>query len=185
MDSLFETTARGATFDPTAIYRYQLWRVWDETLPRVLFVMLNPSTADAERDDPTIRRCVAYAKAWGHGGLEVVNLFALRSTSPKLIYTHASPVGKDNDPYILESAYRAGIIVAAWGTHGEHRARDRHVGALLSLHGFKLHSLKITAKGLPQHPLYLRSDLTPSPFVVANEARLKRSVRVSSRRRCA
>jgi hypothetical protein len=174
MSNLFETVTKGATISSCETYRYQLWREWDASLPRVLFIMLNPSTADAARDDPTIRKCIAYARAWGHGSLEVVNLFAVRSTSPALIYTHADPIGRSNDPLILESAYRSQLIVAAWGTHGEHRARDRHVGALLSLHGFKLHCLKVTDKGLPNHPLYLKGDLRPMPFVVANEARLNR-----------
>lgn len=171
---LFKTVTKGATLDASGRYRYQLWRVWDELKPRVLFVMLNPSTADAAHDDPTIRKCVAYAKAWGYGSLEVVNLFAVRSTSPAMIYTHDDPKGKDNDPYILESGYRAHLIVAAWGAHGEHRERDRYVGALLKLHGFKLHCLKVTSKGLPNHPLYLKGDLMPFPFTVFNEARLNR-----------
>lgn len=177
MSTLFETVRKGATLDPSGVYRYQLWRVWDESKPRVLFIMLNPSTADADHDDPTIRKCIAYAKAWGYGSLEVVNLFALRSTSPAAIYAHDWPVGKGNDPYILESAYRAQLIVAAWGVNGEYRARDRHVGALLSLHGFQLHCLKVTSKGLPNHPLYLKGDLMPLPFMVANEARLHRKGR--------
>ncbi len=184
MDTLFHVRqveqailVKGATLDPSGVYRYQLWRVWDESKPRVLFVMLNPSTADAEQDDPTIRKCIAYAKAWEYGSLEVVNLFALRSTSPALIYEHEDPKGAENDPYILESAYRSQLVIAAWGVHGEHRQRDRYIGALFSLHAIPLHCLGTTKNGLPRHPLYLKSDIQLSPFKVTNEARLNRKAR--------
>jgi hypothetical protein len=161
---------KGATVSPCGAYRYQLWRVWDDSLPRVLFVMLNPSTADAETDDPTIRKCVKYAKAWGYGSLEVVNLFALRSTDPNKLLKHEAPIPwPENDQYILESAYRSERIMAAWSRHKAVTvgARGSHVKALLSLHGFDLYCLRTTKAGQPWHPLYVPDAQTPVEFHMA------------------
>src|SRR4028119_2392792 len=91
---------RGAIFDPTRTYRYALWRTWDAARPPVAFVLLNPSTADARRDDPTIRRCANFARTWGFGGLEVVNLFAFRATHPTDLKCAADPVGPQNDVHL-------------------------------------------------------------------------------------
>lgn len=170
--NLFERLEKGATLSPCGLYRYQLWRVWDESLPRLLFVMLNPSTADAEVDDPTIKKCVKYARAWGYGGLEVVNLFALRSTDPNaLLDVYRDPVPwPQNNQYILESAYRAGRIVVAWGAHKAIRARDKQVTALLSIHGFDLYCLRLTKSGQPWHPLYVPDAQTPVEFKMACRA---------------
>lgn len=144
-----------ATFDETGAYRYLLTRRWSQG-PTVLFVMLNPSTADAEIEDPTVRRCVNYAKAWGYGCLEVVNIFALRSTDPSLLYTATDPIGTDNDRFILEAAARAELIIAAWGTHGKIKGRGKEVLQLLRKHF--VYCLGLTSEGFPRHPLYLRKD---------------------------
>ena len=87
----------GADFDPTGVYRYSLWREWDARAPAVAFVMLNPSTADAGKDDPTIRRCASFARSWGYGSLEVVNLFAYRASEPKRLRQTPDPIGPAND----------------------------------------------------------------------------------------
>lgn len=139
-------------------YRYTLTREWDETLPRTVFVMLNPSTADAHQDDPTIRRCIVFAKTWGSGALSVVNLFALRATDPDAMMAHADPVGPDNDRYISTVCEGDDVarIVLAWGVHGSHRNRDMAVLKLLM--GFKRLCLGTTKGGHPRHPLYVKAD---------------------------
>ena len=126
-----------------------------------VFVGLNPSTADEVQDDNTIRRCVDYAKKWGYGALCMVNLFAYRATAPAAMKAHASPVGADNDRWLLECAKDAGVIVAAWGTHGKHLQRDQAVKLLLA---GKLSCLLRTKDGHPKHPLYVKSDVIPCSY---------------------
>lgn len=152
----------GATFCPDRIYRYSLWRRWSSAGGIVLWIMLNPSTADEHVLDPTIRRCEAFSRTWGHGGLVVCNLFALRSTDPKALYAHADPVGPGNDWELVEQAQAAERIVAAWGVHGKLYHRARHVVQLLDAH--RLQCLAITKGGHPGHPLYLPGGLTPQPY---------------------
>lgn len=153
----------GATFSVCAKYRFALSRVWGDPTDRVAFVLLNPSTATAFVDDPTIRRCVGYAKLWGAAGaLDVVNLFALRSTDPKALYGHPSPVqpldGSENDEAILNVAKHARIVVAGWGKHGALHHRDGFVAALLGVAKVELFCLATNADGSPSHPLYLPKD---------------------------
>ena len=114
---------------PPARYRYRLSRTWDPTGPVVAFVMLNPSTADAEVLDPTVRRCVGFARGWGFGSLEVVNLFAFRATDPRDLLRAAAPVGAANDRAILDAASAADRVVVAWGTRGTHLGRATEVAA--------------------------------------------------------
>ena len=124
------------------------------------FVMLNPSVADAEADDPTIRRCIGFARSWGFGGLVAVNLFAWRDTHPSGMKRAADPVGPEGDAPILEAARLASLTVAAWGVHGAHLGRGSQVAALLRAAG-PLHHLGLTKDGHPRHPLYLRGDARP------------------------
>lgn len=154
----------GAIFDATGAYRYALWRVWDEVLPRMAFIMLNPSTADAERNDPTIRRCIGFARAWGYGGVHVVNLFAYRTPSPAVLRKAEDPIGLENDDYLREAATGAAFVVAAWGNHGAAGGRDAAVRGLLSSLGVAPRCLGITRAGQPRHPLYARGDLAPFPL---------------------
>ena len=125
-----------------------------------MFIGLNPSTADEVEDDPTIRRCVAFAKSWGYGALCMTNLFAFRATEPSDMIASIDPVGQDNDMYLTTMALDAGIVVAAWGTNGAHLGRDKEVRGLVP----NLHCLRRTLAGHPGHPLYLPGDLTPIPF---------------------
>ncbi len=150
----------GALFSADGRYRYRLWRRWDPSRRVIAFCMLNPSTADAERDDPTIRRCIGFARAWGRGGVEVVNLFALRATDPISLRDSSDPVGSENDRAIAAAARRARAVVIAWGMHGMLGARDREVLALLSRRT-RLLCLGWTVQGQPRHPLYLRRDVQP------------------------
>lgn len=153
-----------ATFDDMENYRYRLIRVFEKPdVRRAVFVMLNPSTADAFKNDPTVTRCCNFAKSWGYTSLEVVNIFALRSTDPKALYVHGDPIGPDNDFAIL-SAVRdpsVGIVVCAWGAHGKLRRRGTLVRHLLREVDDKVHYLSMTMEGQPGHPLYLKSTLEP------------------------
>ncbi len=140
-------------------YRYVLWREWDRAnRAYAMFIGLNPSTADEVADDPTIRRCIDYAKQWGYGALCMVNLFAFRATDPAVMKSHTDPVGIENDRWIAGLARDAGVVVAAWGIGGSHLQRDRAVELLLDR---KLSCLKVTKDGHPAHPLYLEKTLTP------------------------
>ena len=151
-----------ATYDPTGAYRFRLSRVWAPGAGRVVFVMLNPSTATAVLVDPTVKRCLRFAREWGYGAVEVANLFALRSTDPKALYAHAAPVGEGNDLAILAACGAADLVVAAWGVHGALTGRAEAVLGLFSSHGIIAHSLKVTKDGAPGHPLYLPSTAVPA-----------------------
>ncbi len=150
----------GARFDGTGRYRYSLWRAWEPAPgPLCTWVMLNPSTADATQEDPTIRRCIGFARRWGFGAIAIVNLFALRSTDPRALYADPAPVGELNDDAILEGAELAAMVVCAWGAHGQHLGRADHFRRLLR--PYQPRCLGVTKHGHPRHPLYLRGDLTP------------------------
>ncbi len=148
---------------PCGIYRYTWWpRDFCDHQPGkfVQFIGLNPSTADESRSDPTVRRCMQYARDWGYAGLCMTNLFAFRATDPADMKRAASPVGPENDERLSGIAAVAGIVIGAWGTHGGHLGRDREVVRLLS--GVcQLHYLRKTQAGFPGHPLYLPKSLTP------------------------
>lgn len=150
---------RRTVFSIDRRYRYALWRDWGGE-GYAMFVGLNPSTADETLDDPTIRRCVAYAKSWGYGALCMTNLFAFRATDPKDMLAATDPVGAENDATLLDLAERASVVVAAWGTHGTHLGRAQTVRNMLP----SLHYLKLTKDGHPGHPLYLKKELTPVPW---------------------
>ena len=192
----------GATISPCGNYRYRLWREWrlgkstqwdmwteEDGSPCLdgegkqlgepltcLFVMLNPSTATGEEDDPTIGRCVAYAKAWGYDRLEVVNLFAWRATEPRdllAVSSEADPVGFANQDAIQEAVYRAGIVVCAWGVTGSYLGQDEtalgwitQAVELMAEEGRKIEvcALKRTKDGFPSHPLYLSAHLKPFAY---------------------
>lgn len=150
----------GATFSPCGAYRYRLWRYWSGE-PAVLFLMLNPSTADETVNDPTVERCQRRAKAMGAGGLQVANIFALRSTDPGALYAADDPVGPDNDAAILAAARECAQVICAWGVHGEYRGRGNAVLAMLRTAGITPHCLGTTKDGHPRHPLYVSYGVTP------------------------
>jgi hypothetical protein len=135
-------------------YRYRLSRIWDEAVPTMLVIGLNPSTADATNDDATIRRCRGFAAREGCGGLQVVNLFAYRSTDPAALTRVADPVGPDNDVHIAAAEFAA-VAVAAWGASGRLNGRDRDVTDLIHSLGVPLRCWGYTKAGHPRHPLYL------------------------------
>ena len=135
-----------------------LWRSWAPGAGAVVFVGLNPSTADASRNDPTIRRCVGFARDWGYGAMIMVNLFDARATDPAVMKRRRAPLSRANDAVLLESARRAALVVGAWGVHGAHRGRGNAVRALLARHGVEARCFGLTASGEPLHPLYQRRE---------------------------
>lgn len=145
----------GAIIDITEKYRYLLWRIWDKTKQYAVFIMLNPSTADAQADDPTIRRCINFAKFMGYGGIKVVNLFAFRATDPLELKKVYDPVGRENKAYIQEAVKDAGVIIAAWGAKGKNMHTD--IRSLLS-EVPKIYCFGATKDGCPKHPLYLKAN---------------------------
>ncbi len=160
-----------ASFSDCGTYRYSLHRRWapepatlepggQAGLPpggRVCFCLLNPSTADAKVLDPTLTRCVRFARRWGGGHMEVVNAFALRSTNPKGLGRAADPNGAGNDRAIVRAAKRADLVVIGWGTHA--CLNDRHAAVLGLLRGVCTpHCFGVTKAGFPRHPLYLPGD---------------------------
>jgi len=153
-----------AVFDATETYRYLLGRVWDARLPRVVFVMLNPSTANAAQDDPTLRRCLGFARSWDCGALEVVNLFAFRAASPRALRAAPDPVGPQNDAFLRQAFRRADLLVAAWGNGGAFRDRDAAVLRLLRAAPAPLCRLRPTRTGQPGHPLYVPGGTPITPW---------------------
>ena len=153
------TGAAGATFSACRRWRYLLWRRWDAAKPAANFLMLNPSTADELRLDPSCSRARDYAERWGYGALIVTNLFAWRATDPRLMQLAPEPVGRGNDQAILRAAREARLVVCAWGNHGAHRERAAAVLARLRGAQVPLHALRVTARGEPAHPLYLPARL--------------------------
>ncbi len=149
-----------AVISPCGRYRYVLWRHWGGPGGEAMIVGLNPSTADADRDDPTIRRCIAFARGWGYAGLCMTNLFAYRATRPADLMAADDPVGPDNDAWLVDAANNAAIVVAAWGVHGILLGRNDAVRAMLP----RLHGLRATKGGHPGHPLYLPRGLLPVPL---------------------
>ena len=160
-------TRTGAVFSPDHTYRYRLWRIWDDELPPLVMVMLNPSIADAQRNDPTVERCQRRARNMGYGRLEVTNLFALVSTDPAGLYACPDPVGPDNDAAILDAVGAEGaLVLCAWGTHGAHQSRAKAVVDLLRDAAITPYCLGLNQDGSPKHPLYLSNSSTPIPYVL-------------------
>lgn len=147
---------KGADISPFGKYRYNLWRIWDSDKPLMVWILLNPSTADAEKDDPTIRRCINFSRQWGFGGMHVVNLFTLRVTNPQELKNSDNPIGDCNNS--LLSRYSEWYKVAGWGNGGLLKDRDFQVIKILKHPVHPIYCLGKTELGLPRHPLYVRSD---------------------------
>lgn len=150
-------------------YRYVLLRTWDDSQPIATFIMLNPSTADADVDDPTIRRCIGFAKSWGRGGVTVLNLFALRSTDPKVLWSQTGfddTVGYHNDDRIRRYLRCSSLMVAAWGAWDNAWMRRRLITIqdMVRFEKQSLWCLGRTKNGSPRHPLYVPGSQEPAPF---------------------
>lgn len=149
-----------AIFSPCRQYRYTLWRWFRPGNRYVNFICLNPSTADETNDDPTVRRCINFAKDWGYDGLCVTNIFAYRATIVANMKAHPTPVGPENDMKLVAVAKEADLIICAWGQHGQFLGRSQEV---LKLIDGPLHYLRM-GKVEPWHPLYLPGNLKPTPW---------------------
>lgn len=179
--------AAAAVFSPCGGYRWWLQRTWQPERPTLVFVGLNPSCADGQRDDPTLRRLVAYGRRWGFGRLEVINLFGAVATTPAALKRMADPVGADNEAWIRRCLRRLGpwrseaiparesagavpvgplgsLLWLGWGNGGAWRGRDRALLALVAEFAVKPFALCRTASGQPRHPLYCPAAMTPGPF---------------------
>ena len=143
-------------------YRYFLKRQWADGDNFVNFVLLNPSTADEKIDDPTIRRCINFAKNWGYNGIYVTNLFAFRTKSPNILKKSKNPVGNKNNYFLEKISRESKLIIVAWGNHGSFLNRDKEVLSLLS----NIYCLDTTKLGNPKHPLYVKGDIEISPYKI-------------------
>jgi hypothetical protein len=149
---------RHAILSEDGKYRYRLSRVWDESKPKILFIMLNPSTADANIDDPTIRRVVNFSKSWGYGGVYVGNLYAFRSTDPKGLRDVSDPIGADNIAHIQSLIQITDRVIYAWGNN---RAEPDWLKTLVN----EPFCIDLSKKGIPKHPLYLKKTLVPKQYI--------------------
>ncbi len=158
---------RAAVLSPDGLYRYALTRPWAAGRWCV-WVMLNPSTADGNVDDATIRRCVGFTKTWGYAGLVVVNAFAVRARDPRVMLAHPDPVGPDNDGAIATvlgcGELDLARVMVAWGNTGRHLDRDHAVVDLIAAAGLLPLCLGVTDSGAPRHPLRMRADLAPVEY---------------------
>lgn len=154
----------GAAFSRCRRWRYLLWRRWDAAKPVANFLMLNPSTADELRLDPSCTRARSYAERWGYGALIVTNLFGWRATDPQEMKAVRDPVGRGNDAAILRAAREAALVVCAWGNHGEHLQRALRTKKSLEENRIALHVLRLNGGGHPAHPLYLPGSLKALPW---------------------
>jgi hypothetical protein len=145
-------------------YRYLLRRTWDHYKPRALYIMLNPSTADAEKDDPTIRSCIRLAKGLNYGSFEVVNLFAWRATQPTELQKSSDPIGPKNADAIEGAIMRCDIAICAWGAYQGAIDQGRAVHSLLRQHRPAVFCLGKTKSGAPKHPLYIKSGTPLEKF---------------------
>lgn len=150
---LFPAEEKSAILSECGLYRYALRRR-QALEPTMIFIGLNPSTADAELDDPTIRKCRHFAKRFGYSGFIMVNLFAWRSQSPAEMMRAAAPIGPDNDTWLRFILGASTLKVCAWGNDGSFMDRDRFVMGL----GYQFHCLGVNKDGSPKHPLYLKNE---------------------------
>jgi hypothetical protein len=152
---------KGAILSDCGAFRYRLWRYWEPERSPMVFIMLNPSTADANEDDPTIRKCIGFAKRYSHGGIEVLNLYAYRATKPAALKAAGFLVGPDNDRHlqaVIDSQMENGRrdnFVCAWGANARGLARPLDVLDMLRTNGVRARALHFTNDGIPAHPLML------------------------------
>ena len=160
-------TTSSALYSPCETYRYALTRQWGGG-GRLLFVLLNPSTATEAQNDPTVERCERRARALGYGAFRVTNIFALRETNRHKMRAAPRPIGPENDATLLHAVAWADTIVAGWGAHGAHMDRGAQVAALLGQSGRAVHHLGLTKAGHPRHPLYIAYHQQPQLWLAGS-----------------
>lgn len=153
--------SRSALFSECGSYRYLLTRSFESGVGSCLFVMLNPSTADADSDDPTVRRCSSFVRSWGYRELRIVNLFALRSVDPRNLESVADPIGPKNDAVLRQELQSGGLLVAAWGNRGALRRRSSAVLEMIFELKVSAMCLGVNGTGEPVHPLYVSAAARP------------------------
>lgn len=155
-----------AIIDKSGKYRYTLERRWgSDPANFVNFILLNPSTADETKDDPTVRACVEFARRWGFDRLVMTNLFAFRATAPSKMRACSNPNGDLNDRHIKRVAKRAALVVVAWGNHGIHCGRNKEVMNILA-NIKQPYCLSVTKAGQPKHPLYVKRSTKVKPYEI-------------------
>lgn len=157
-----------AIFNKERTHRYSIKRIWEPTKKKVVFICLNPSTADEYEDDQTFGRCIDFAERWGNGAygtVEIVNLFAYRTKDPQILKESLDPIGVENDQYIIKAVKNADLVVAAWGEHGSYKRRDRQVLNLIKNESKQIHCLDVLKCKQPKHPSRAKKDLIPVPFL--------------------
>ena len=171
----FSATAASACFSACGHYRWWLWRQWQPQRPELVFIGLNPSRADGQRDDPTLRRIVGFARSWGYGSVRVLNLFARISPSPALLKRCSDPVGPDNDRWLRQAlllwadSSDGSALWLGWGNQGAWQGRDQALQTFLAVNavGRSVLALGLTAQGQPRHPLYAPAATQPQRLVHA------------------
>ena len=149
---------QGAVFNVDKTHRYVLWRIWDETLPVIAFIGLNPSIADATADDPTLRRVIGFAKRWGYGGVYMLNLFSFVTPYPKELKTKRSV--STNLKYLKHWGTQASEVIFAWGNYKDVGKLSQKVRALFP----EAKALQLNKNGSPRHPLYVKANATRFSF---------------------
>jgi hypothetical protein len=168
MTTLFDAKIEsGALFSPCRTWRYTLWRTWNDGPDARLcaFIGLNPSTADETENDPTIRRCISFAKSWGYDGLVMLNIFAFRATLPEDMKAAIDPVGPHNNHILEQYSDKSSLVIAAWGKHGDYLDRAKAVASMIP----NLHCLTVNNDGSPRHPLYVSGKTMPTPWPIKPE----------------
>ncbi len=168
MEKVKTDATQNAVISQCEKYRYTLYRAWDKSKPKVMFIMLNPSTADATFDDPTIRRCIGFAKSWGFGSLYVGNLFAYRATNPKSLFLTDNPIGENNKYWLDKMVSLSDKVVCAWGNSPilKRFQKTNKNDEYQPLLGYQnLHYIDLSNDGTPKHPLYLKGDLQLKPYL--------------------
>lgn len=158
MKDLFQD--KGATFSDCRNYRYALWRIWDTSKPLIMWIGLNPSTANEEKNDPTIRRVIRFSRDWGYGGVYMMNLFAYVTPYPSELETCQDPI-RENDLWLDSVSKKCEKIVFCWGSFEQAQDRALEVGSR-----FEGVALQINSDGSPRHPLYVKSDIKPIDYFV-------------------
>lgn len=158
-EEVAQTMRAGAEFSADRKYRYALWRIWDKSKPLVMFIGLNPSTANESSPDPTITRVINFARDWGYGGLYMMNLFGIVSSKPEILLTDPDPLG-ENDHWLEKIAIECEIIVFCWGVFKQARLRAEDVKRRFP----RAYCLKKTKEGHPWHPLYVAAKTKPIPY---------------------